>query len=124
MASSYRPRKRKKADCATDGRITKFFQAATPTTEAPTPEDRNGSGTSSSNTMIDPTHDCHTRHVSDHDSQSSVSGEPSHFREDLPITHWITGSYDPAHQALDVIGRFTAQVTQQCRSALQNMFVV
>ena len=26
--------------------------------------------------MIDPTHDHHTRHVSDHDSQSSDSGEP------------------------------------------------
>ena len=64
MASRYRPRKRKKADCATGSCITKFFRVATPTTEAPTPEAGSGSMSSSS----DPDH------VSTHSEPEDTGG--------------------------------------------------
>lgn len=76
MVSVYSLRKGKKADRATDVRITKYFREASPTTKAATFESGSASGTSSSNNP-DGHHVTDAGHVSDHDSESSDMSQRS-----------------------------------------------
>ena len=66
MASRYRPRKRKLT--VPQMAVLLIFEWLPPLqTPSLTPEDGSDSSTSSNSTVIDPTHDRHTGHVSDHD---------------------------------------------------------
>ena len=75
MASLVRgSRKRKKANCDTDGRITKYFHVITPSTEISSP------GSGSTGSTNNPTGPNDAEHVSDIDTGSSDSDEPENGR--------------------------------------------